>query len=121
MLILVVDDEPDNLAVLQWFLADDGFEVRTAASGAEALRSVQAEVPDLAIVDYIMPGMDGVTLCRRLRERPATQRLPIILHTATEPWKLPPPPDLCADRVVAKPGDARDLVNEVRSLLERRH
>jgi two-component system, OmpR family, phosphate regulon response regulator PhoB len=120
-IILLVDDEPDNLDILRWFLREEGFVVNTAVNGSDALRSAQACVPDLAIVDYMMPGMNGIALCRRLRERPATERLPIILHTAADMRVAQTSPDWCVDRVVTKPSDVRDLVREVRELLGQPH
>jgi len=120
-IILVVDDEPDSVDILQWFLRDAGFVVRTAANGSDALRSVQTCVPDLAVIDYMMPGMNGVVLCRRLREQPATQQLPIILHTGTDLSVEEANHELCVDRVVKKPSDVLDLVEEVRELLDRTH
>lgn len=116
-IILVVDDEPDTVDILRWFLREAGFVVRTAANGSDALRSVQACVPDLAVIDYMMPGMNGVVLCRRLREWPATRQLPIILHTATDLRIEEANEELCVDRVVRKPSDVGDLVREVRELL----
>src|SRR5690242_6800052 len=83
-LILVVDDDLDTLDILRWFLHGAGFDVKTARNGPEALRIVEERVPQVAIIDYMMPGMNGIALCRCLRERPATSRLPVILHTAVD-------------------------------------
>jgi len=111
--ILAVDDEPDVLTILQWFLSSEGFEVMTALSGPEALQRVEERLPDLIITDYRMPGMSGLALCRWLRAHRETQGIPIILHTAQDP----PPTDRLYDRVFTKPSDIGPLVSEVRALL----
>ena len=85
--ILCVDDDPDALKVLDWFLTSDGFVVRTAASGVDALLQVKEQLPDLVITDYAMPGMTGLQLCKSLRAQLATRHIPIILYSA---FHLPP-------------------------------
>jgi CheY-like chemotaxis protein len=101
------------LAILQWFLADEGFDVTTASSGPEALQRVEERRPDLIITDYGMPGMTGLALCRWLRAHRETQGIPIILHTA----QTLPPTDRLYDRVFTKPSELGELVSEVRALL----
>jgi|HubBroStandDraft_4_1064222.scaffolds.fasta_scaffold276524_1 CheY-like chemotaxis protein len=119
IVILAVDDEPDVLQLLEWFLSDAGLEVITASSGTEALERVAERPPDLIITDYRMPDMSGLTLCRRLRQRCSTRRIPIILHTGVA-TTLPPNSPLY-DRVIAKPSDVPALVREVRALLAAPH
>ncbi len=77
--LLVIDDDPTLLRFLDKFLQEDGFEVRTADSGAAGLRSLYAFQPDLVILDLMMPGMDGWEVCARIRE---LADIPIILLTA---------------------------------------
>jgi len=115
-LILAVDDDPDTLEIIGWILSSQGFDVITATSGYEALRRVEARQPDLVIVDYMMPGMNGLTLCRALRARPATHSIPIILHTGTPPERLPSHGGLY-ERLVTKPTDLFFLESAIRSLL----
>jgi CheY-like chemotaxis protein len=119
-LVLAVDDEPDALRILRWFLTNEGFEVMTAPSGGEALRRVEEYLPDLIIADYMMSDMSGLALCQRLRQHRATQHIPIILHTAAQITSLPQNSRLY-DRVFTKPGDVLDLVYEVRQLLAKPH
>ena len=78
--ILAVDDDPSIRALLEHELSDEGFDVRTAASGDEALRLARTELPDLVILDIMMQGLDGISVCRRLRERDPD--LAILLLTA---------------------------------------
>jgi CheY-like chemotaxis protein len=118
--ILAVDDEPDVLQILEWFLISEGFEVMTASSGAEALQHIEERLPDLIITDYRMPGMSGLVLCEQLRQHRTAQHIPIILHTATQTAALPSQGQLY-HRVVTKPSDALALVAEVRRLLARSH
>jgi DNA-binding response OmpR family regulator len=80
--LLVVEDEPDNRSLIVHHLTRDGFRCRTAATGAEALASVRAALPDLIVLDLMLPGLDGLEVCRRLRADPASAALPVIMLTA---------------------------------------
>jgi CheY-like chemotaxis protein len=80
--ILIVDDEPLNVDILEQELAELGYQTVSAANGQEALAKVGAEAPDLILLDVMMPGMDGFTVCRRLKEREETQLIPIVFMTA---------------------------------------
>jgi DNA-binding response OmpR family regulator len=79
--ILAVDDEPDQLALVDLLLTDEGFEIDTAPDGLEALKKVQDAPPDLILVDASMPKMNGFTFCETLRKNTATARIPIIMVT----------------------------------------
>ncbi|HSB79383.1 MAG TPA: response regulator [Candidatus Methylomirabilis sp.] len=80
--ILVVDDEEVNRELVEAILSQDGFEVELAADGPEALARATANPPDLILLDVLMPGMTGLEACRRLKQTPATQAVPIIIVTA---------------------------------------
>ncbi len=80
--ILIVDDTPENLTVLRKILAERGFDVRPAISGEIALKTVQTEIPDLILLDILMPKMDGYEVCRRLKENERTKHIPIIFISA---------------------------------------
>ncbi|MDR7543203.1 MAG: response regulator [Armatimonadota bacterium] len=82
--ILVVDDEPGIRHYLQRLLASEGYEVATAADGAEAVARVAQRPPDLILLDVMLPDIEGGTLCRRLKEDPVTEALPVMLMTALE-------------------------------------
>ena len=75
-LILVVDDQPVNVQLLRRVLEFDGLRVETAYSGRDALEAVARKTPDLILLDYMMPEMDGIEVCRRLQEQPATRSIP---------------------------------------------
>jgi len=80
--ILVADDEPDMRALLTDLLQDAGHEVTEAENGQVAFEQVQREVPDLVLLDVLMPMMNGIQVLQRLRSDPATKNLPIIMLTA---------------------------------------
>jgi len=79
--ILVVDDEPDARAFVRTVLQESGYEVICAANGSEALEKVTAESPDLVVLDVMMPEMDGLTCCAKLRSMPEHKGLPVVLLT----------------------------------------
>ena len=115
--ILIVDDEPIIRELLGHILEDAGYHVRLAAHGGEALDLLNKERPDLIIADVMMPVLDGVELCRRLKGDAATQEIPIILMSAAARhvvW------DAGADAFLDKPFDLETLVALVRQQLERR-
>ncbi|RKF35680.1 PleD family two-component system response regulator [Paraburkholderia fungorum] len=80
--ILLVDDDPDLLAVWHFILSGEGYDVRCAGNGAEALECLRQRVPDLVITDWMMPLLDGAELCRRMRAHPELARVPIFVHTS---------------------------------------
>ena len=80
--ILVVDDDPRLLHIVAMYLGIEGFDVATASNGEEGLREVDAHRPDLIILDIMMPGMDGIEACRRIRSNPETGDIPILMFSA---------------------------------------
>jgi two-component system sensor histidine kinase ChiS len=117
--ILIVDDNETNLLLISKILSLEGYQVMTAVSGTEALALVGENVPDLAILDVMMPEMDGFELCRKLREPPDQERFPIVMLTATN--------NVCdrrlaleagAVKVWQKPFDIDTLRIEIKTLLK---
>src|SRR4051794_27910511 len=80
--ILIVDDAPDNLAVLRTMMLRQGYQTFLATSGDRALEIAQRVKPDLILLDIVMPGIDGLETCRRLKAHPATARIPVIFMSA---------------------------------------
>jgi DNA-binding response OmpR family regulator len=118
--VLVVEDEPDIRSLIVLHLARDGFRCRTAGTGVEALRAVKASPPDLVILDLMLPEMDGLDVCRRLRQDPAGVAVPIIMLTAkTDEVDRVLGLELGADDYVAKPFSPKELVARVRAVLRR--
>jgi DNA-binding response OmpR family regulator len=117
--ILVVDDEPAIVQVIRERLEREGFRVWAAGSGGEALQSVVAEVPDLLILDLMLPDQDGFDVLRRLRQDGYS--LPVIVLTARDDEvDVVVGLELGADDYVVKPFNPRELVARVRAVLRRR-
>jgi two-component system phosphate regulon response regulator PhoB len=118
--VLVVEDEPDIQALIVHHLTRDGFRCRTAGDGVEALARLRAGVPDLVVLDLMLPGIDGLELTRRLRAEPAWAALPIIMLTAkADEVDRVVGLELGADDYVAKPFSPKELLARVRAVLRR--
>jgi two-component system, cell cycle response regulator len=116
--ILVVDDVPDNVEILDARLSSRGYTVVTAASGEEALERVEEEAPHLILLDVMMPGMDGHEVVRRLKKDPDAPFIPIILVTAlTDADDVVQGLESGADDYISKPYNFRELEARVRAML----
>ena len=80
--ILVVDDDPRLLHIVSLYLGIEGYDVVQASNGEDGLKSVEAQAPDLVIMDIMMPGMDGVEACRRIRGNSQTAHIPVVMFSA---------------------------------------
>src|SRR3990170_8898596 len=116
--ILVIDDDPGFLRLIEQVLTQQGFEALKAAGGQEGLRLLFAEKPDLVLLDVSMPGMDGWQVCQRIRE---IADVPIIMLTGTEQGQedIVRGLDYGADEYLLKPVGNRELVARVRAGLRR--
>jgi two-component system phosphate regulon response regulator PhoB len=119
--ILVVDDEPDLVELIEVNFTAAGFTVFFAANGAAALRQAREKAPDLILLDVMLPEMDGLEVCKILRQDAATRRIPILMLTAraAEIDRILGL-ELGADDYVTKPFSVRELVLRVKNLLRRR-
>jgi class 3 adenylate cyclase len=115
--VLVVDDLPENVRLLTAVLTANGYEVSTASSGPEALERVRNELPDIVLLDILMPGMNGYEVCRRIREDPATRFLPVVMVTASDSEVRFNAIEAEADDFVVKPFNKQELLARVRSLV----
>jgi DNA-binding response OmpR family regulator len=79
--LLTADDDPDTVALLRLTPTDAGHSVRAAATGLEAMRKAHRSPPDLAVLDLLLPGMNGISVCEKLRRNPTTTSLPILMIT----------------------------------------
>jgi DNA-binding response OmpR family regulator len=115
--LLLVDDEPKVIAVMKPFLEEEGFLVLTAATGTEALKMVSQHQPQLVILDWMLPGMSGLDVCRELRRH---SQVPIIMVTAKgDETDRVVGLEVGADDYIVKPFSLRELVARVRSVLRR--
>jgi two-component system phosphate regulon response regulator PhoB len=119
--ILVVDDEPDAVDLIEFNLRAAGFEVITAADGDSALQKARTAAPGLLVLDLMLPEVDGLEVCKLLRRDPATAALPIIMLTAkADAVDRILGLELGADDYLTKPFSPRELVLRVKNLLSRR-
>jgi two-component system alkaline phosphatase synthesis response regulator PhoP len=118
--ILIVEDEPDIRKLLQYNLTQEHFKVLEADDGEKALKSVRQEKPDLIVLDLMLPGLSGLEVCRVLRERSETSRIPVLMLTAKagEADRVVGL-EMGADDYLTKPFSPRELVARVKAILRR--
>lgn len=119
--IWVVEDEEDILALIYYNLAKEGYTVRGFANGEEMLAALATEAPDLLLLDVMLPGLDGLALCQRLKSGAATSRLPVIMLTAKgEEGDIVAGLNLGADDYIPKPFSPKVLIARIKAVLRRR-
>ena len=118
--VLVVEDEPDIAALIAYQLTREGFRVETAASGPEALKAVNREVPDLVVLDRMLPGLSGDEVLKALKQEANTQSVPVLMLTAKkEQEDRITGLELGADDYLTKPFSPRELVLRCQAILRR--
>lgn len=118
--ILIVEDETDIREILAYNLDKEGYLVLTAPDGEKGLDLVEKEIPDLVLLDLMLPGLDGLDVCRRMRETPSTKNIPIIMVTAKgEESDIVLGLGLGADDYVKKPFSPKELIGRVKAVLRR--
>jgi len=118
--ILIVDDEEDVLELVRYNLDKNGYNTEIATTGEEALAKARAKLPDLVILDLMLPGIDGLGVCKKLKSDTKTQNIPIIMLTAKgEEIDIVTGLELGADDYVTKPFSPKVLVARVRKILHR--
>ena len=116
--VLLVDDDERLVHIVGLYLQVQHFDVTTAASGEEAMGILTLELPDLVILDVMMPGIDGISLCRRIRDMPGAGQLPIIVFTAlSDNEDLEAARAAGANQVITKPFNLTGLGAAVEALL----
>ena len=119
--VLIVEDEEDILALLHFNLIKAGYDVECAVCGEEALKKIHEHQPDLMLLDLMLPGIDGLEICRRLRRSRETAELPIIMLTARgEEGDVVSGLELGADDYVTKPFSIKVLLARIQTVLRRR-
>src|SRR5258708_15383047 len=115
--VLVVDDILSNVKLLEAKLSAEYFEVMTAFNGLECLSKMEENIPDIVLLDVMMPGMDGFEVCRRIKSNPRTAHVPVVMVTALDqPSDRVAGLDAGADDFLTKPVDDAALFARVRSL-----
>ena len=118
--IVVIEDEVDILEVINYNLSKEGFDVCSALDGEEGLALVKKEVPDLVLLDLMLPGLDGIEICRKLKTDYSTRSIPIIMVTAKgEESDIVLGLGMGADDYMVKPFRPRELMARIRSVLRR--
>ena len=118
--IVVIEDEVDILEVINYNLSKEGFDVCSALDGEEGLALIKKEVPDLVLLDLMLPGLDGIEICRKLKTDYSTRSIPIIMVTAKgEESDIVLGLGMGADDYMVKPFRPRELIARIRSVLRR--
>lgn len=120
--ILIAEDEAAQAEILEYNLKHEGYEVARAKDGQEALRAVHERAPDLLVLDWMLPEVSGLEVCRRLRNAEATRHMPIVMLTARgEEDDRVRGLEVGADDYVVKPYSPRELVARIKNVLRRTH
>jgi len=116
--ILIADDEPNIVLSLEFLMKREGFEVQVAVDGEAALQAIAAQVPDLILLDIMLPKKDGFDVCQQIRANPEWQAIKVVMLTAKgRDTEVSKGIALGADAYMTKPFSTRDLVAQVRQLL----
>ena len=119
--ILVVDDEEDLLELVRYKLSKEGYRVQCVGTGEDALKAVRKQPPDLVVLDWMLPAVDGLEVCRRIKADPKTRDIPVIMLTAKgEESDVVAGIERGADDYIAKPFSPRVLAARVKALLRRK-
>ena len=118
--ILIVDDEEDVLELVRFNLEKNGYKVETAVSGEEAIAKARTKLPDLIILDLMLPGIDGLEVCKKLKSDSKTENIPVIMLTAKiEEADIVTGLELGAQHYITKPFSPKVLVARVRRILQK--
>ncbi len=118
--ILVVDDEEDLLELIEYNLAKEGYRVTCVGTGEDALREARANPPDLIVLDLLLPNVDGLEVCKLLKNDPRTKHVPIVMLTAKgDEADMVTGLELGADDYISKPFSPRVLTARIRAVLRR--
>ena len=120
MKALIVEDDPEARKVLSLILKLDGYEISTASGGAEAVQAMTAMIPDLVLLDVMMPDMDGYQVCGWVRSNPATAAVPVVMLSGkADPESVARGLEVGADEYLSKPISPSKLTAQLRGVLAR--
>ena len=117
--ILIIDDDPDVITVLQLLLKKKGYEVATASNEDQAYQQVELFWPDLIVLDVLLSGVDGRTICKKLKAAAKSQHIPIIMFSA-HPGAQKNMDDFGADDFLPKPFESNKLLERIEAQLEKK-
>jgi len=116
--ILIADDEPNIVTALEFLLERNGYQVCIARNGDEALKAIEAEMPDLVLLDIMMPLKSGYEVCKRIRERPEWAGMKVVMLSAKgREVEVNKGMGMGADLYITKPFSTRDLIEKIKSLV----
>ena len=116
--ILIADDEPNIVTALEFLLQKAGYDARIARNGAEALKAIAADPPDLVLLDVMMPVASGYEVCKQIRERPEWSAIKVVMLSAKgRDAEVAKGLAMGADLYVTKPFSTRELMDQIRTLL----
>ena len=120
--VLIVDDEPNIVTALEFLLKRSGYDVRTVANGAEALAALEADRPDVVLLDIMMPVKSGYEVCQRMRERPEWRDIKIVMVSAKgRGAEVSKGLSVGADLYVTKPFSTQELLDQINGLFADAH
>ena len=118
--ILIVDDEEDVLELVRYNLEKEGYTVHTATCGEDALKIALAKLPDLIVLDLMLPGINGIDVCKKLKNSTTTQNIPVIMLTAKgEETDIVTGLEIGADDYITKPFSPKVLIARIRRIMQR--
>jgi len=118
--VVVVEDEPDIVEVVSYNLKREGYTVTSKNRGDEGLNHIRNELPDIVILDLMLPGLDGLSICQQMKSDPSTQEIPIIIISAKgEESDVVIGLEMGADDYLAKPFSPRELLARIKAVLRR--
>ncbi len=121
-MVLVIEDEDDVAELLRYNLEQEGYKTEVTASGEQGLDMARKLLPDLVLLDIMLPGLDGMEVCRRLKQSPDTTSIPVVMLTAkSEESDMVAGLELGADDYVTKPFSPKVLLARIKAVLRRRH
>lgn len=119
--LVVIDDHQETLEILRYNLANEGYEVKNFFNAVDALKYITTENTDLIITDWMLPEMDGLDLCKNLKQSPATQDIPLVMFTGkTEEIDVVTALEVGADDYILKPIRIREMLTRVKKILKRK-
>lgn len=118
--ILIIEDHPDIVEIVDYHFRKAGFKLQVATNGREGLKKAESSLPSLILLDLMLPGLDGMEICRRLRHQSETQKIPIIMLTAKGSEEdIVRGLEMGADDYVTKPFQPKELIARVQAMLRR--